>query len=263
MPLARLLQYQHCALRAHDVWTVPIGPAPTVQLDRLLAGWTPPMKANVKFDLRPIQRAIKALAPQVKKSRRELTGQAAKGFVKEVVAITPPAGKGQRGSAAKKAGEASIQHDLARVMIAARARQGVTLQDPRSIHQRFRDLRTGRINPRNLQKPYPVDAGALRALRNALLKRVGELAAGWNAGAQKLGVKLPAWVTRHGPRRSAVSVADSIRQFRITLTNAVKYVTNVADYDRRIQAALNLQAGKMQRKAEFLLTRALKRAGWK
>jgi hypothetical protein len=56
---------------------------------------------------------------------------------------------------------------------------------------------------------------------------------------------------------------DSIRLFRITLTNAVKYVTNVADYGRRIQSAIRIQAGKMDRKADFLLTRALKRSGWK
>ena len=41
LPLARLLQYQHCALRAHDVWTVPVAPAPDLQFDRLLTGWTP------------------------------------------------------------------------------------------------------------------------------------------------------------------------------------------------------------------------------
>ena len=124
------------------------------------------MKTEVRFDLREIKRAIRQLQPHVKQSRRELTEQAAKGFVKEVVAITPPAGKGKRGSAAKKAGEASILYDLARVMTAARARNGVPLQDPRTIHARFRDLRTGRINPRNLKQPYPVDAGALRSLRN-------------------------------------------------------------------------------------------------
>ena len=221
------------------------------------------MKTDMRFDLRDIKRAIKQLQPHVKKSRRELTEQAAKGFVKEVVMVTPPAGKGKRGSAAKKAGEASIQHDLARVMVAVRASKNVTLQDPRAIHQRLRDLRTGRINPRNLKKPYPVDASALRSLLRELLARVGELAAGWNAGADKLGVKLPAWVTRHGPRRSAVGIVNSFRQFRITLINAVKYVNNVADYDRRIQSALTIQANKMRRQAEFLLTRALKRAGWK
>ena len=48
------------------------------------------MNPRMRFDLRPIQRGIKALAPQVKKSRRELAEEAARGFVKEVVAITPP-----------------------------------------------------------------------------------------------------------------------------------------------------------------------------
>ena len=149
------------------------------------------MKTDVKFDLRPIQRAIKQLQPHVKKSRRELTEQAAKGFVKEVVEITPPGGSGRRGNAAKKTGEAAIQYDLGRVMIAARAQKNVNLQDPREIHQRFRDMRTGRINPRNLKQPYPVDASALRSLQQELIARVGKLAGGWNAGAGKLGVKLP------------------------------------------------------------------------
>jgi hypothetical protein len=105
--------------------------------------------------------------------------------------------------------------------------------------------------------------GRLRSLRNELLKRVGEIAAGWNAGAGKVGAKLPAWVTRHGPYRSAIAVVNSFRRFRITMINAVKYVTNVADYDRRIQSAITIQANKKRRQAEFLLTRALKRGGWK
>jgi len=221
------------------------------------------MKADVKFDLRPIQRAIKQLQPHVKKSRRELTEQAAKGFVKEVVEITPPGGSGRRGNAAKKTGEAAIQYDLGRVMIAARARKNVTLQDPREIHQRFRDLRTGRINPRNLKQPYPVDASALRSLQQELIARVGKLAGGWNAAAAKLGVKLPSWVSRQGGGRGAMTVVDSFRLFRITIINAVKYVNSVADYERRIQSAITIQANKMRRQAEFLLTRALKRGGWK
>jgi len=221
------------------------------------------MKANVKFDLRAVKRAMNNLAPQVKLSRRELVEQAAKGFVKEVVAITPPAGKGKKGSAAKKAGEAAIKADLARVMTAVVRNKGGALQDPAAIHKRLRDQNTGRINPRNLKKPYPVDAAALRALQKRLFALVGELAAGWNAGAAKLGVKLPAWVARHGGKRSAIDINNAIGRFRITLTNAVKYVTKVSDYDQRIQSAINIQARKMKRQAEFLLTRALKRAGWK
>ena len=50
---------------------------------------------------------------------------------------------------------------------------------------------------------------------------------------------------------------------RINLSNAVKYVTNVENYDRCIQSAINIQGKKMPRRAEFLLTRALRQAGWK
>jgi hypothetical protein len=60
-----------------------------------------------------------------------------------------------------------------------------------------------------------------------------------------------------------MSVIDSARVFRLTLTNAVKYVSNVSDYDRRIQSAITIQANKMQRQVDFLLSRALKRGGWK
>ena len=108
-----------------------------------------------------------------------------------------------------------------------------------------------------------MDASALRALKRQLLARGGELAAGWNAGAQKLGVKLPAWVARHGSKRSSAAVISTFGVFRIILTNAVKYVNNVKSYDRRIQAAISIQGKNMQRRAEFLLTRGLRRAGWK
>ena len=115
------------------------------------------MNGRLRFDLKPIQRGIKALAPQMKKSRRELAEEAARGFVKEVVAITPPASKGKRGSGAKMAGEGAIIADLARVMVAAAHRKGVTLGDPAEIHKRLRDPHTGRINPRSLKNPYPAN----------------------------------------------------------------------------------------------------------
>lgn len=37
LPLARVMQYQHCALRASQVWTVKPGPAAASSYDRLAA----------------------------------------------------------------------------------------------------------------------------------------------------------------------------------------------------------------------------------
>ena len=188
--------------------------------------------------------------------------QAAKGFVKTVATVTPPGSKGATGSTAKKQGEAAIKSDLAKVMRAIRAKRNAQLQSAQDIYKRFRDKNTGRINPRNLQKPYPVSSAEYNALRKTLLARVGWLASGWNAAAQKLGVKLPAWITRHGTGTGIILVSNDGRRFRIEISNAVKFVGNVKDLDRRIQKAITYQANAMQRQADFLLKKAIKQAGF-
>ena len=75
-------------------------------------------------------------------------------------------------------------------------------------------------------------------------------------------MKLPAWVVRHGSKRCSAAVINTLRVFRIILTNAVKYVASVESYDRRIQSAINIQGKKMQRRAEFLLTPTLRCNAW-
>ena len=82
-------------------------------------------------------------------------------------------------------------------------------------------------------------------------------------GRAKARRETPSVGRTHGTKRSAAAVINTFTRFRIILTNAVKYVTNVESYDRRIQSAINIQGRKMQRRAEFLLTRALRKAGWK
>lgn len=220
------------------------------------------MNVQMKFDMRQIQQAIKNLEPHVKKSRKELVEQAAKGFVKAVATVTPPASKEATGSAAKKQGEATITNDLAKVMKAVRAKRNAQLQSAADIYKRFRDTRTGRINPRNLQKPYPVSSTEFNALKKTLLLRVGWLASGWNAAAQKLGVRLPAWIARHGTGAGIILVTIDGRRFRIEISNTVKFVGNVKDLDRRIQKAVTYQANAMQRQADFLLKKAMKKAGF-
>ena len=219
------------------------------------------MNVHMKFDMRRLQQAIKNLEPHVKKSRKELVEQAAKGFVKTVTTVTPPASKDATGSTAKKQGEAAITNDLAKVMKAVRAKRNVQLQSAQDIYKRFRDTRTGRINPRNLQKPYPVSSTGYNALRKTLLARVGWLASGWNAAAQKLGVRLPAWIARHGTGAGIILVTSDGRRFRIEISNAVKFVGNVKDLDRRIQKSVDYQANAMQRQADFLMRKAVKKAG--
>jgi hypothetical protein len=225
------------------------------------------MNVKFKFDMRRLEKAIKDLRPHVRKTRAELVEDAAKGFVKRVVAITPPASKGVSGSKAKQQGDQAIKSDLARIMVAAARKSErdtrAAAASPEELHRRFRDKRTGRINPGALKRPYRVGKTELLALQRRLLKEVGWLAAGWNEAAKKLGVRLPAWVARHGSGRGSIGISNGATRFRITIANEVGFVGNVKGFSRRIQSAINLQANAMKRQAEHLLKKGIRKAGWK
>ena len=225
------------------------------------------MNVKFQFDMSGLRRAIKALQPQVQKTKSELVEQAAKGFVKNVVAITPPASKGVSGSKAKQQGEQAIKSDLARIMVATARKKDrdarAAVASPEELHRRFRDKRTGRVNPGGLKSPYRVSKSELLALQRRLLKEVGWLSAGWNEGALKLGVRLPAWVSRHGSGRGSVSIINSGATFRITIANEVGFVGSVKGFSRRVQSAIDLQANAMRRQAEHLMKKGIRKAGFK
>lgn len=225
------------------------------------------MNVKMKFDTRPISKAIRDLRPHVKKSQSQLVEQAAKGFVKHVVGITPPSGKDKKGTAAKQAGELQIKSDLARIMVGVVKKSQrdtrAAVASPSELHRRFRDKRTGRINPGGLKQPYRVNKSELLALQRELIKSVGMLASGWCAAAKRLRVRLPAWISRHGTSHGSVSVTTGMTSFRIVIANSVRFVGSVRGLRRRIQGAINMQANTMKRQAEYLLKKSLRKSGWK
>lgn len=99
------------------------------------------------------------------------------------------------------------------------------------------------------------------AVRKALKKNVGFLAAGWNAGARKLGVKLPAFISRHAGAPGDAYEDARPGRYVLTLENAVSFVEGVKGYDRRIQTVLNYQANKLNRQADYLLAKAARSSG--
>jgi hypothetical protein len=272
------------------------------------------------FDMTKLNQSFKRLLPQVKLNARELLKRTAKGFVKTVVSITPPAGKGLSGTAARKAGEATIDVDTSVTMevmsdaelsalqefhggtshaaTELRNKKGeVYLRDMNFIirspsealafHQRKRNKSTGRPshyrkNGRTYYGMRRRDAGAHNqhvgrsrgddvalvpksvrdAVRKTLYKDVGELAAGWNASAAALGVRLPAFVKRHGDKHGSMKVVITEKRIRLELENAVPFVGNVHGYERRVQKAVDIQAAKMDREADFLMKKAIRSAGF-
>ena len=96
-----------------------------------------------------------------------------------------------------------------------------------------------------------------------VLKKVGLLMAGWNASAAKLGTKLPAWTSRHGTGGGRCAVTKTRTGIRIRLENMVGFVTRVQGLERRVQWALNAQAGALERAADAIMRKTARRVGFR
>jgi hypothetical protein len=204
-----------------------------------------------------LKHSLSQFASIANREKKDVVRMAARGFVKDMVAVTPPGSQGSTGNAAKKQGEAAIRRDLACIMVAVKkTTSGI---DPVELHKK--QFVNGRI--RKLKEPLPVDAAKFRALQALLISRVGFLASGWNAMAERLGVSVPAWVKRHGLKAGVVKVIETDTRFCIEGVNETSYVGNVKDYLRRIDKVAGYQASKLDRQCLAILKKAAKRCGFK
>lgn len=211
------------------------------------------VRVDIKIDDREFKRAFARYAAESKRGGETVLRQQAKLFVRDVVKITPP-NKDYKFN--PKGGQTTIRNDLAKIFRASARGIG----DPEAIHQKFRSSK-GRVRGK-VEKKIPVKG--LAAYRKKLFARVGILASGWNAAAQKLGLSLPAWITRHGSRRGRCKVFVSRTRVTITVVNAVRFIGDVKGIHRRVQHALNNRARQMDKQMdEYAVKKAARKAGLK
>ena len=90
-------------------------------------------------------------------------------------------------------------------------------------------------------------------------KKIGWLMGGWTLAAAKLGVQVPAFAERHGAPGQVIFEVSETR-LRVVATNGVSYASNL-DLERRIQWAIDAQAGAMERQMERYVQTLNKKAG--
>jgi hypothetical protein len=198
----------------------------------------------------------------------------ARGVLRKIVDWTPPGGKGAQGSAAKKRGEAAVERDILKLMRplktfgkdtdALRA-AGMFIEEPSTesppaIHKANR-TKTGRVR-RKLSPKIAIKASDLRRYIAAKKKMVGFLASGWRSAAAKLGVSLPAWISRHSGSGGGM-IKSTSTAIEVTATNSVRNAPKL-DMERRVQSAIDSQAAAMIRRVEnFAVREAARQAGFR
>ena len=131
--------------------------------------------------------------------------------------------------------------------------------DGGTLHKRLKGA-GGRPNNKSIVY-YVTDARELDTYIKVLKRRVGWLAGGWNQAAGKLGLQPPAWIWRQeSPGRAILTVSDTTVTF--FMTNEVRFASEAADLQRRVQWAMDTQAAAMERITRNYLETLMKRAGF-
>jgi hypothetical protein len=214
------------------------------------------MKLEFKADTAGFERAVKRLAELQRKEAAAVLKTAAKGFIRTTMDWTPPGSPGRSGSKARKAGEQAAKSDLAKLFLPTR--KPVAATSMQAIHEAARDRR-GRV--RRVREKTLVAAADYRRYQKLVMGRVGWLASGWNAAAVKLGVRVPAWIARHGSSAGQVAVKLEGWSPSVEIINRVKYGGEVKDLKSRIARALESQRKSMERQIKWLTERNAKKSG--
>ncbi|MCB1089046.1 MAG: hypothetical protein KDM63_18570 [Verrucomicrobiae bacterium] len=215
------------------------------------------MSTELRVDTREFMASAARLLATSKRDHLVVMREQAKGVIREVIALTPPGRPGA--TKARGRGTAKVKADILKLVKGTSSEPKVQRRDIAAIHasRRRRGRVTSEISPRIV---VPVEA--LRAYIKEKQARVGHLASGWNTAAAKLGYKPPAWVWRNeGPGAIEIRVSD--KDLVIRATNRVAFASEISMLNRRIQAALNIQRNKMERRIASYLKRAATRSGFK
>lgn len=215
------------------------------------------MSTEIEVDTREFMATAARFLATSKRDHLVVMREQAKGVIREVIALTPPGRPGA--TKARGRGAAKVKADILKVVKGTSSEAKVQRRDIAAIHasRRRRGRVTRELNPRVL---VPMDA--LRAYIKQKQARVGHLASGWNVAAAKLGYKPPAWVWRN-EGAGAIQIRVTDKDIRIRATNRVAFASEISMLNRRIQAALNIQRNKMERRLASYLKRAAARSGFK
>lgn len=218
----------------------------------------------------------------------------ARGWLGEVFKLTPPASGGKGGRrAALNDGKEAINRDLSGLFKPVQIKgtrtinhlfgdftpDGVGKQPPyvvptRELYPNPETVYLARVNKRSelrglqglitrgRRQAYYVATDKLERLRQKLHARVGWLASGWNAAARALKAAIPGYASKHSAP-GAVSIEVTANRIRVTVENNVSYGPSIAGIQRRLQFALDKQAGKMERQVPHVLKAAAEKSGFK
>ena len=251
------------------------------------------ISANVQ--LGPLLKKLRQVPRETAQIMSKAVTDDARGFVKDIMAVTPPA-MGKANVEAKKRGEAAVARDIRKVyatpgklyeMIQTNAPK---LAAPFWAAVKAKDWQRANRLARSANVPEIIDLGSddglvhqsrrkkgrvtgkqpsagvqdvryLKAYIKTMQARVGLLAAGFKPAALRLGASMPAWISRHSASIGTISVNPNLERFTIVISNRARHGSG-NDLSRRIGWVLKSEKRKkrLQNSIRYGIRAALKKS---
>jgi hypothetical protein len=249
---------------------------------------------TVNVKVAPLLRELRSYPGQMKRVAKEIVDTEARGFVRDAVQSTPPffsrpAGTDTpgkfvtvNGTEARKTGERKLDSEAGllfepveikgerelthlfgkrlvpsiKVKVKERHTDVAGIWDMRA-KRRFETKR--KTIGRGQKAAYYVASSKLKRAVEERKKRIGKLASGWAAAAEKVGVKLPSWIARHGAGRGDVLLSVGTMSYSIRIRNNVAYGDKL-QLQRIADRVARVRQRKLEARLPYVLRGALRRA---
>jgi hypothetical protein len=242
------------------------------------------MSEEINMDWSRFETALQRRLATSSRDHLMVLADQARGIMRQVVDITPPGSQGVKGTtrAARAMGQTAVARDIRKLygtpgdayetirqrnsdlaagfwkqlkegnraaaseILRSISGVGVYAFDGGTLHKRHKNRR-GRVQ-NNRVVMYVEDDKPLTDYITMRQKNVNFLQAGWKPAAGKLGFSLPASIAGH-QAPGAVVLEVTATRLRLVAENRVEFAART-DLARRIQWAINAQAGAMERQME-------------
>lgn len=210
---------------------------------------------TVKIDHSKFDKFLREYSVLMRKNSQEIALEFGKIVIKNLYELTPPSGKNNKGSNAKKALSSRIEKDIlgdpaptgefafyrnsqnppGMFFAVIRPSKKSIIINPEA-HLSTMSMRRGKgAYHRRWSGARPLaKLSDVRKLVRKKQKKVGRLAAGWNAGAGIFGIKPRAFIARHGTMEGIAKLAKTSSGSTIKMSNKVGYdsshLKTIADY---------------------------------
>lgn len=220
-----------------------------------------PMK--LRLDTGEFRDAMVRLRQFSKREGKVFVEEQVRGFIRNLLDVTPPNRGSRRGVAARKAGERAVAADIRAVFRGVSDEKRAEVKSFSEMEQALKARRKpGSMRVRPGGTKIRAQSAMIRELVKMRKARVGNLASAWASAARGLGkIRVPGWIARHSaPGSTRFTISEE--RLSAQVVNAVEWASNVDGITRRVRAALQMQTRAMERRLDFFVNQARKRSGF-